>query len=71
MCHPDLHRVTNFLSTMKLDNANAHRRMGRGAHGLTKVSPAPALRYPSTPVGQATPKTADFSPLDAPRRTDL
>jgi hypothetical protein len=36
------------------------RRMARGGHGLPKVKPGPAISYPSTPYGQATPQT-DFS----------
>jgi hypothetical protein len=28
-----------------------HRRMARGGHGLARVSPRPAMPYPSTPVG--------------------
>jgi hypothetical protein len=33
-------------------------RMARGGHGLPKVSPGPAMIYPSTPSGWATPETA-------------
>jgi hypothetical protein len=29
----------------------AHGRMARGGHGLPKVSPRPAMPYPSTPCG--------------------
>jgi hypothetical protein len=32
--------------------------MARGAHGLPKVSAGPAMPYPSTYSGQATPETA-------------
>jgi hypothetical protein len=33
-------------------------RMARGIHRLPKVSLGPAMPYPSTPFGRATPKTA-------------
>jgi hypothetical protein len=33
-------------------------RMARGIHGLSKVSPGPAMLDPSTPCGRATPETA-------------
>jgi hypothetical protein len=36
----------------------SHGCMARGDHGLTKVSPAPAMPYRSMPCGQATPETA-------------
>jgi hypothetical protein len=61
--------------------------MGRGGHGLSKVSPRPAMSNPSTPCGRATTKTALWlfrgwralrmgglrasTPLDTPRRTGL
>jgi hypothetical protein len=32
--------------------------MARGGHGLPKVSPGPAMPYPSTPCGWTTPETA-------------
>jgi hypothetical protein len=32
--------------------------MARGDHGLPKVSPGPAMPYPSMPYRQATPETA-------------
>jgi hypothetical protein len=35
-----------------------HGRMARGDHGIPKVSPGPALPYPFTPCGRATPETA-------------
>jgi hypothetical protein len=35
-----------------------HVRMARGVHGLPKVSPGPAMPYPSTPCGRATLETA-------------
>jgi hypothetical protein len=35
-----------------------HRLMAWGGHGLPKVSPGPAIPYPSTPCGQTTPKTS-------------
>jgi hypothetical protein len=34
-----------------------HGRMGRGGHGLFKVSTGPGLPYLSTPCGWATPET--------------
>jgi hypothetical protein len=33
-------------------------RMERGGHGLPKVSPVPAMPYPSTPCGWVNPETA-------------
>jgi hypothetical protein len=36
--------------------------MAKGIHGLPKVSPGPALPYPSMPCGRATPETA-FQPF--------
>jgi hypothetical protein len=30
----------------------SHVRMARGAHGLSKVSPGPAMPYPFTPCGR-------------------
>jgi hypothetical protein len=41
-------------------------RMGRGIHGLPKVSPELAMPNPSTPCRRATPKTAVFYPLGYP-----
>jgi hypothetical protein len=35
-----------------------HGRMARGGHGLPKVSPVPAMPYPSLPCGWATTETA-------------
>jgi hypothetical protein len=35
-----------------------HGRMTRGGHGPPKVSLGPAMLYPSTPCGRATPETA-------------
>jgi hypothetical protein len=32
--------------------------MARGGHGLLKVSSGPAMPYPSTPCGRATPETS-------------
>jgi hypothetical protein len=40
--------------------------MARGGDGLHKVSPEPAMPYPSMPSGQATPETAVFYPLGHP-----
>jgi hypothetical protein len=34
-----------------------HGRIARGGHGLPKVSPGPAMAYPSTPCGRATSET--------------
>jgi hypothetical protein len=36
--------------------AQVHGRMGRGGHGIPKVSPGPAMPDPSMPCGQATPQ---------------
>jgi hypothetical protein len=50
-------------------------RMARGGHGLPKVSLGPAMPYPSTPYGRATPETAlqqpSSTPLDTPRHTPM
>jgi hypothetical protein len=35
-----------------------HERTATGGHGLPIVSPGPAIPYPSTPCGRATPETA-------------
>jgi hypothetical protein len=34
-----------------------HGRMARGGHGLFRVSPGPAMPYPSKPCGRAIPET--------------
>jgi hypothetical protein len=57
----------------------AHRRKGRGGHGLPKVSPGSAMPDPSMPCGRATRKIAlqlfwgvlrpASTLLDTPRRT--
>jgi hypothetical protein len=40
------------------DAASSHGLMGRGDHGLPKVSPGPTMPYPSMPCGRASPETA-------------
>jgi hypothetical protein len=40
--------------------------MARGGHGLPEVSLGPAMPYPYTPCGQATPETA-FSEMGRPQ----
>jgi hypothetical protein len=40
------------------DDMTRHGRMARRGHGLPKVSPGPALPYPSSPCGRATPEMA-------------
>jgi hypothetical protein len=57
------HARSNFVPVKQV-------RMARGIHALPKVSPGPAMPYPSTPCGQATRKTGGC-PLDTPRRTGL
>jgi hypothetical protein len=47
-CLPAENRVVGF----------GHGRMARGGHGLPKVSPGPAMPYPSTPCGRVTRETA-------------
>jgi hypothetical protein len=42
----------------KKERGIEHGRMARGGHGLPKVSPRPAIPYPSTPCGWAIPETA-------------
>jgi hypothetical protein len=37
------------------------------ARGLAKVSPKPAMPYPSMPCGRATPETAVFNLFNTPR----
>jgi hypothetical protein len=46
-----------MVKVVFLCGEGSHRRMARGGHGLPKVSPAPAMPYPSMPYGQATPET--------------
>jgi hypothetical protein len=38
------------------NDIGVHMHMARGGHGLPKVSPGPAMPYPSTPWGRATPE---------------
>jgi hypothetical protein len=57
--------------------------MAMGVHGLSKVSPGPAMPYPSMRCGRETPETAVvarpqgrrpaavFTLLDTPRRTPM
>jgi hypothetical protein len=40
------------------NGAPKHGRMASGGHGLFKVLPGPAMPYPSTPCGRATPEMA-------------
>jgi hypothetical protein len=42
----------------EMENGSNHGLMVRGGHGLCKVSPWPAMPYPSTPCEHATPETA-------------
>jgi hypothetical protein len=46
-------------------------RMSRGGHGLLKVSPGPALSYPSTPHGHAWAGYGVALPFDTPRRKTM
>jgi hypothetical protein len=53
-----LNRFPNFQTVgCESPRVPTHGRMGRGSHGLPKVSPAPTMTYPSMPCRQATPKT--------------
>jgi hypothetical protein len=54
-------------------NDNRNGRMGRGGHGLPKVSPEPAMPDPSMPCGRATHETAlwPFQEWPAHRVGDL
>jgi hypothetical protein len=47
-----------------------HGRKARGDHGLPKVSPGPAIPYPSTPcpAGDLLPSS---TPLETPRRSPM
>jgi hypothetical protein len=66
------------------DGGGVHGRVARGGHGLYKVLLGPALPYPSTACGRATPETAkrpqsrrpggpkpSSTPLDIPRHTPM
>jgi hypothetical protein len=53
-----------------------HRRMARGGHKLSEVSPGPAMPYPSTPchkavAGVAHPRTCGRLLSPVPRRTPI
>jgi hypothetical protein len=60
-----------------------HKRMARGGHGLPQVLPRPAMPYPFTSCGWATPETAvstgcrvgglrsSSTLLDTPSRTPM
>jgi hypothetical protein len=62
LSHPRLLRTKRilvfFLQIVKFNCCAVHGRMGRGGQGLLKVSPEPAMSYPSTPCEQAIPETA-------------
>jgi hypothetical protein len=51
----------NFSGTASLDLNEEHRRIARVGHALPEVSLGPAIPYPSTLCGQATPETALWS----------
>jgi hypothetical protein len=55
---PHAVRLTGSSPATSRGLADNHGRMVRGGHGLSKVSPGPAIPNPSTPCGQATPETA-------------
>jgi hypothetical protein len=54
---PDL-RFSHRFWCRPFPGGEIHRQMATGGYGLPKVSPGPALSYPSTPCGWATPETA-------------
>jgi hypothetical protein len=64
----------NKTNVMPVKRFNNYKHMVRGGHRLPKVSPGPAMPYPSTPCGRATPQTAlrpSSTPLEALRHTPL
>jgi hypothetical protein len=77
---PHKYLINAFLNVFifrKKSLCTKHGRMARDGHGLPIVSLGPAMPYPSTPYGRATPETASrlfhgwqsSTPLDTPRRT--
>jgi hypothetical protein len=48
----------DFVIFSRRRKRRLHGCMARGGHGIPKVLPGPALPYPSTPCGGATPEMA-------------